>query len=184
MTEKRLFVITGPSGAGTGEIVEKVLADTENTVTVMPLTARKMKEGEVNGESLLFYDLEEWNALKESGDLLECTEMMGNDYGTSRKLVLKEFDKGNNVIIETEPERAAQIKQNMPESVCILVYPFDSGILKARYAEKARSSFEVSVRTEVADRQINSSKLFCDREVDSGIADKACEEIISIINGN
>jgi guanylate kinase len=110
--------------------------------------------------------------------------MMGNDYGTSRKLVLNEFDKGKNVIIQTEPDRAAQIKRNMPEAVCILVYPFDSGILKTRYTEKARSSFEVSVRTEVALKQINSSKLFCDREVDSGDADKACKEIISIINGN
>ncbi len=184
MTGKRLYVITGPSGAGTAEIVEKVLADTDSVVTVTPLTARKMKEGEVNGEGLIFYDLEEWNALKESGDLLECTEMMGNDYGTSRKLVLNEFDKGNNVIIQTEPDRAAQIKRNMPEAVCILVYPFDSGILKTRYTEKARSSFEVSVRTEVALKQIYSSKLFCDWEVDSGDADKACKEIISIINRN
>ena len=103
MTGRRLYVITGPSGAGTAEIVEKVLADTDNVATVTPLTARKMKEGEVNGEGLIFYDLEEWNALKESGDLLECTEMMGNDYGTSRRLVLKEFEKGNNVLIQTEP---------------------------------------------------------------------------------
>ena len=101
-----------------------------------------------------------------------------------RKLVLNEFDKGNNVIIQTEPDRAAQIKRNMPEAVCILVYPFDSEILKTRYTEKARSSFEVSVRTEVALKQIYSSKLFCDWEVDSGDADKACKEIISIINGN
>ena len=72
----------------------------------------------------------------------------------------------------------------MPEAVCILVYPFDSDILKARFAEKARSSFEVSVRTKVALSQINSSKLFCDREVDSGSEDKACGEMISIINGN
>ena len=127
---------------------------------------------------------EGWNAMKESGDLLEATELAGNDYGTSRKLVLNEFDKGKNVIIQTEPDRAAQIKRNMPEAVCILVYPFDSGILKTRYTEKARSSFEVSVRTEVALKQIYSSKLFCDWEVDSGDADKACKEIISIINGN
>ena len=179
-----LDITAAGMGAADQMALKSFLADTDSVVTVTPLTARKMKEGEVNGEGLIFFDLEEWNALKESGDLLEFTEMMGNDYGTSRKLVLNEFDKGKNVIIQTEPDRAAQIKRNMPEAVCILVYPFDSGILKTRYTEKARSSFEVSVRTEVALKQINSSKLFCDREVDSGDADKACKEIISIINGN
>ena len=184
MSANKLFVITGPSGAGTGDILEKVLAKSGNTVTVMPVTARKMKEGEINGEGLLFYDLDEWNALIESGDLLECTEMMGNDYGTSRALVLKEFEKGNNVLLETEPERALQIRKNMPEAVCILVYPRDSGVLKERYAQKARSRYELPVRMEVAKRQTEIARLFCEREVDSGDADRACSEIISIINGD
>jgi guanylate kinase len=181
---EKLIVISGPSGVGIGEIVAALFARENGLAPVVPVTARKMKEGERDGVGFFFFELEDWNAMKESGDLLETTEFAGNDYGTSKKLVEEQFAKGNSVLMERELDRAAQIKRNMPEAVCILVYPFDSGILKTRYMEKARSSFEVSVRTEVALKQINSSKLFCDREVDSGDADKACKEIISIINGN
>ena len=80
----RLFVICGPSGAGLREIVGAVLDGRNDIGSVVPVTARKMKAGEQNGVGFWFYDLEGWNAMKESGELLEATEFAGNDYGTSR----------------------------------------------------------------------------------------------------
>ena len=84
---EKLIVISGPSGAGIGEIVAALFARREDLAPVVPVTARKMKAGERDGVGFFFFDLEGWNAMKEAGDLLETTEFAGNDYGTSRKLV-------------------------------------------------------------------------------------------------
>ena len=70
---KKLIVITGPFGAGLKDIVAEILDSGTDLTTVTPVTARKMKDGEQNGVGFFFYDLEGWNAMKESGDLLEAT---------------------------------------------------------------------------------------------------------------
>ena len=105
---KKLVVLSGPSGAGLGDIAAAVFAARKDVVPVVPVTARKMKEGEKDGVGFYFYDLEGWNALKESGDLIEATEFAGNDYGTSRRLVKELLDKGLNVMIDRSVDRAAQ----------------------------------------------------------------------------
>ena len=110
----KLIVISGPSGAGIGEIVAALFARSARLVPVVPVTARKMKEGERDGVGFYFFELEGWNAMKESGDLLETTEFAGNDYGTSRKLVEEQLAQGKSVLMERELDRAAQIKRNMP----------------------------------------------------------------------
>ena len=149
---KKLFVVSGPSGAGISDIVAAVFAAREDVSAVTPVTARKMKVGEVDGVGFYFYDLDGWNALKESGDLLEATEFAGNDYGTSRRLVEEKLGEGKHVLLSLEVERAAQIKKNMPEAVCIYIEP-SAEVLRERYEAIARSPFEVPVRLQEADRQ-------------------------------
>ena len=162
----KLVVVTGPSGAGLSGIVEKLFASRDDITTVVPVTARKMKEGEADGVGFHFFDLEGWNTLKESGDLLEETEFAGNDYGTSRKLVNEKLAEGYHVLLTVEPERAAQIKRHMPEAIVIYVEPANPEQLRARYAETARNSFELTARMELAREQREQSG-FCDKRIDS-----------------
>lgn len=175
----RLFVITGPSGAGIGEIVSALFAARKDLVPVTPLTARKPKDGERDGVGFYFYDLEGWNALKESGELLETTEFAGNDYGTSRRLVEEQLAAGRNVLLNLSVERAAQVKRHMPEAVCVYVAP-SPDVLRERYRRIARSEFEVSVRMEEAARQ-RALAGFCDRFLNSdeiGAAAAAFEALL------
>ena len=161
-----LFVISGPSGAGLKEILKDVLQGREDIGPVTPVTARKMKKGEVNGEGFWFYDLDQWAEMVETGALLEQTEFAGNDYGTSRKLVQEQLSAGKHVVLNLEIERAAQVKKNMPEAVCVYVEPADESVLRARYEKTCRSGIEVSVRMMEAARQRELSA-FCDVRVDS-----------------
>lgn len=172
----KLYVLSGPSGAGLGEIVKALFAARPFLRPVTPITARKMKAGEVDGVGFYFYDLEGWSALKESGDLLEATEFAGNDYGTSRRLVQAELSQGHDVLLNLPVERAAQLKRNMPEAVCLYVEPSEE-VLKARYAAIARSSFELSVRLEQAEKERALSS-FCDGRICSDDTEKAVAEIL------
>ncbi len=177
----KLFVVSGPSGAGLKEILGKVLEQRQDIGYVIPVTARKMKTGEENGRGFYFYDLEGWQALKDSGDLLEATEFAGNDYGTSRRLVGEQLQSGKNVLLNLEIERAAQIKANMPEAVCIYMEPADPAILRARYEAAARSPYEVPVRMEQAEKQREKAG-FCDRFVPTDDPEQAVQALNAFLD--
>ena len=176
-----VFVISGPSGAGLREIVGKVLDSRDDIGNVVPVTARKMKSGEQDGVGFWFYDLEGWNAMKDSGELLECTEFAGNDYGTSRRLVQEQLDLGKNVVLSLEVARAAQLKANMPEAVCVYMAPADDAVLRARYEATARSPFEVSARMDLAARE-KAAAAFCDLTIDTDDPEQAARELGALLD--
>ena len=177
----KLFVISGPSGAGVREIVGAVLDGRDDVGHVVPVTARKRKDGEVDGEGFWFYDLESWNAMRESGELLECTEFAGNDYGTSRRLVEEQLAAGKNAVLSLEIDRAAQLKRNMPEAVCVYMEPSREDILRARYEKTARSPFEVSARMDRAAQEKRAAG-FCDRVIFTDDAQSAERELNALLN--
>ena len=177
---KKLFVLSGPSGAGIGEVITALFARRQDLGTAVPVTARKMKAGEVDGVGFYFYDLEGWNALKESGDLLECTEFAGNDYGTSCRLVDEQLAAGRHVLLSLELSRAAQLKANMPEAVCVYVSP-SPAILEARYAAIARSERELAVRLAAA-REEESRSRFCDARVNSDDVAAAADRLEALLD--
>ncbi len=176
---KKLYVVSGPSGAGISDIVAAVFARREDVSAVTPITARKMKKGETDGVGFFFYDLDGWKALKESGGMLECTVFAGNDYGTSRALVEEKLNAGQNVLLNLEVERAAQVKANMPEAVCVYIEP-SPAVLRARYEAIARSPFELAVRLETAERQ-RSLSAFADARIVSDDLTQAIAELDAII---
>ncbi len=177
---RKLLVVCGPSGAGLGEIVAKVFALREDTAAATPVTARKPKAGERDGVGFWFYDLEGWNALKESGDLLEATEFAGNDYGTSRRRVEELLNAGKNVLLNLPVDRASQLKANMPEAVCVYVAPSDDALLRARYEAAGRSALEISVRMEQAALQRKAAS-FCDAVVASDDPEAAVQALCALL---
>jgi len=177
----KLFVVTGPSGAGVRDIAGAVLENREDLVSVTPVTARKKKAGEVDGVGYYFYDLDGWAALKESGDLLETTVLAGNDYGTSRRLVAVRLEEGKNVLLSLEVERAAQLKANMPEAVCVYLEPSSEALLRERYAALARSSFELDVRMQRA-REERALSGFCDCRIATDDPQQAVKELNDLID--
>ena len=177
---KKLFVVSGPSGVGLGEVIARVVAMRRDLGEVTPITARKMKKGEINGTGFWFYDLEGWNALKESGGILECTEFAGNDYGTSRILVQEQLDQGRNVLLNLTVDRALQVKRNMPEAVCVYLEPSEEE-LKQRFEAISRSSFERDVRQRQAGEERAASG-FCDARINSDDPDRAAQELSALID--
>ena len=71
------------------------------------------------------------------------------------------LDAGKNVVLSLEIDRAAQVKRNMPEAVCVYMAPSTDAILRARYEKTARSPFEVTARMDRA-AQEKAQAGFCD----------------------
>lgn len=177
-----LYVFSGPSGTGVRELVAALFASRADCAAVTPVTARKMKPGEKDGVGYYFYDLDGWKALQESGGLLESTVFAGNDYGTSRRLVREKLDAGKNVLLTLELARAAELKRNMPEAVCLYLEPEDPAELERRCRAASRSEFECRVRLETAARERALSG-FCDRRIPTDDMDAALAALNALLDG-
>ena len=75
MSEKRgkLFVISGPSGAGKGTICKRLIEDSDPSKLALSvsMTTRKPREGEVDGINYFFKTKEEFMQEADRGGLLE-----------------------------------------------------------------------------------------------------------------
>ena len=84
-TEKhpgKLFVLSGPSGAGKGTICKQLLAETEDLELSVSMTTRAPRNGETEGISYYFTDKDTFIECIGRGDLLEYAQVYGK-YNTT-----------------------------------------------------------------------------------------------------
>ena len=110
MKQGRLFVISGPSGAGKGTICKELLRD-ENMCLSISMTTRAPRGTEIPGISYYYVSHEEFQKTIDEGGLLEWAEIYGNCYGTPKAPVLEKLAQGKDVILEIEMKGAMQVKR-------------------------------------------------------------------------
>jgi len=129
--EGMLIVITGPSGAGKGTVVEQLLLN-ENYSFSTSATTRPPRAGEVDGHNYSFITRDEFIKLRDGNNLLEYAEYVGNFYGTPRKFVEEQISQGKVVILEIEVVGALQVKGQFSDAVLIFICPPTSHELRKR----------------------------------------------------
>lgn len=126
-----LIVISGFSGVGKGTVV-KHLVEKYNYSLSVSATTRAPRPGEVDGKDYLFKTVEEFQSLIDYNGFIEWAQYVDNYYGTPRKYVEDELEKGNNVILEIEVQGARAIKEKYPEAVLIFLTAPSAVSLKER----------------------------------------------------
>jgi guanylate kinase len=104
-----LFVISAPSGAGKTTLVE-TLRQTPNLFYSVSCTTRTPRTGELDGEDYQFLSDKDFRARVEAGDFLEHAQVHGDYYGTLRKPVLTNLEKGVDILIDIDTQGAAAIR--------------------------------------------------------------------------
>ena len=134
MTERGLLIVlSGPSGVGKGTVRQAIFESEDNDFDYsISMTTRKKRVGERDGIDYFFSTKEEFEALIESGGLLEYAEYVGNYYGTPLGYVEKTLQSGKDVFLEIEVQGALQVREKMPEGIFIFLTPPDLKELKSR----------------------------------------------------
>ncbi len=141
----KLFVISGPSGAGKGSIVELLLQRREKLYFSISATTRPRRDYETDGREYWFVSREEFLDRIEKGKMLEWAEYGGNLYGTPAGPVDEKLREGFDVLLDVDVRGMYSVKRLRPEAVTMFVCPPSFEELERRLRAR-RTETEESLR--------------------------------------
>ncbi len=178
----RLFVISGPSGAGKGTLVNRVMGRRDGTWLSVSATTRLPREGEVDGVSYFFLSDDEFDAKIEEGDFLEWANVHGRRYGTLKSVVLEKLEQGIDVILEIDVQGALQVRENHPDAFLIFIKPPSFEELERRLVSRGTETAEqIAGRLEVAKLEMEQEKCYNVSLVNDEL-ERATEELLEIMD--
>lgn len=176
-----LLVLSGPSGSGKGTVSEALMKNNEEITFSTSVTTRTPRPGEVNGENYFFVSRDEFEEMVENDDLLEYAFVHTNYYGTPKKFVFDEIDKGEIVLLEIDVQGALQVKKKYKEAVFIFLIPPTMDELKSRLVKRdTETEDEIETRYKNAFKELDFVGEY-DYFVINDVIDNAVKDIENII---
>jgi len=138
MAKGRLYTMSAPSGAGKTSLVKALLPSVEGLQVSVSHTTRQQREAEQQGVDYFFTEQAEFSRMVREGHFLEHAEVFGNFYGTSKQAVLDLLEQGIDVLLEIDWQGAAQVRQQIPETLSIFILPPSKEALEERLTARGQ----------------------------------------------
>lgn len=136
-----LVIVSGPSGAGKGTVVNELIKDDSYALSIS-MTTRKPRETEIDGVHYFFKSNQEFEEMIEKNELLEYAKFCDNYYGTPLSYVESKLEEGKNVILEIEVQGALQVKERYKDAILIFLTPQNITQLRERLEKRATETEE------------------------------------------
>lgn len=181
--DSKLFVISGPSGAGKGTLVTRVRERRSNLGLTVSATTRAPRKGEVDGVNYFFLTREEFDRRVANGEFVEWAEVHGNRYGTLVSEVQSKLASGSSLILEIDVQGALQVKERFPEAVLIFIKPPSLEVLRERLARIAvpRRPETIELRMANAAHELALADRY-DEVVVNDDLDRATDELVRVLD--
>jgi len=138
-----ILVVTGPSGAGKGTLVARLLEQRPECVFSVSATTRPRRSTEDHGREYIFLSHEEFLARVEQGFFLEWANVHGKLYGTPAGPVDEQVRAGHVVVLDVDVQGGASVRRARPQAVSVFVYPPSLESLRARLESRGTDRPEV-----------------------------------------
>lgn len=151
-----MFVLSSPSGAGKTTLTRLLVQKEENIDLSISVTTRKRRPSEVEGVHYHFLTRDEFEKMRDAGDLLEWAEVHGNYYGTPAKPVEKALAKGRDVLFDIDYQGTRQLyKKASSDVVSIFILPPSIAEMKKRIRRRAtEDEMTIKKRLETAKHEL------------------------------
>jgi guanylate kinase len=142
-----LLILSSPSGAGKSTLTRNLTREDPEIRLSVSVTTRPRRQSEIDGVHYRFIDQDDFAAMREHGDLLECAEVHGNFYGTPRKPVEQALATGQDMMFDIDWQGTRQIVEKMrPDVASVFILPPSMSELKTRLERRAEDTPEVIAR--------------------------------------
>ena len=160
MSRKPVFVVTGPSGAGKGTLIKRLVERLPELEVAVSATTRPMRAGEVSGREYWFLTEQEFLARVEAGGFLEHVQYVGGRYGTLASELDRIAEEGRTCVLELEIEGALRVQEEVEGSVTLFISADLPELERRLRARATESSGEIGQRIALARHQLEQAYRF------------------------
>ena len=161
MRKGRLYVLTGPSGAGKGTVLHQLLDEVPGLFLSVSATTRAPRPGETDGIHYYFVTKADFEKKIAENAFLEHAKYVDHYYGTLERPVEERLSQGNDVILEIEVQGAMQVHRKRPNAVMVFLAPPSLEDLSVRLHGRGTESEEkIQKRLATARTELESQNLF------------------------
>ena len=132
MDERRLIVLSGPSGCGKDTVLRRMKELDPSVAANVSYTTREPRPGEENGVNYHFVTKEQFLSNISEGRMLEYNEYDGNYYGTSKDAIEKKIEEGSTVVLTIDVNGGRNVKKAYPGAMLLFLMPPSIGELRRR----------------------------------------------------
>jgi guanylate kinase len=181
-SKSRPVVLAGPTAVGKGTVAAYVRNTFPDVWLSVSVTTRKPRPREVDGRHYHFVDDEQFERMREAGELLEWAVVHGRaKYGTPRRPVEEALAAGRKVLLEIDLQGARQVRAQMPEALFVFLVPPNWDELVRRLVGRGtESEQERQVRLATAREEMAAQQEF-DVTIVNDNVQRAGQELVSLM---
>ena len=105
-----IVILSSPSGAGKTSLVKEISSKNNFSISISH-TTRTPRSNEIDGVDYFFIKKKKFKELISKKKFLEYAKVFNNYYGSSKDVIIKKLENGQNIIFDIDWQGTEQIKQ-------------------------------------------------------------------------
>ena len=176
-----MVVLSSPSGGGKTTVAQRLLKRDKNIVRSISCTTRKPRAGEKNGRDYFFITAVRFKAMAVRREFLEWARVHDRFYGTPRRWVAEQLEKGRDVLFVIDVQGGRAIKSRNPGALLIFLKPPSFKVLRQRLEGRgSEKAADLKLRLQNAKWEMQEGRHYDYRVVNDQLG-KAVAEVAKII---